>query len=80
MQLVLKLNRFHEIWTQLTKLWELLAQVEKFRPGPLHGRRERHPHEAHRVEKNLINLTYSICFISIFSRPTDMNWFHECPS
>ena len=38
------------------------------------------PHEAHQIEKNLFNFTYYICFMSSFSSPTDMNWFHECPS
>ena len=69
MQLVLNITDLNEIRTQVTKLGEILAQVEKFRPGPLHGQRERHPHEAHQVEDKSIQLYILHMFYVQFFKP-----------
>ena len=50
-------------------------------PGPHHRRREGHPHEEDQEDKiYLLNITIFTCFMSSFSRQTDINKFLESPN
>ena len=46
-----------------------LKKSNIFHPGPLHGRRERHPHEAHQVEEKSIQLYILYMFYVQFFKP-----------
>ena len=64
-------------------LGNLLHKLEKsniFHPGPLHGRRERHPHEAHQVEEKSIQLYILYMFYVQFFKPNRyelVSWMSE---
>ena len=48
--------------------------------GHPQGLREQHPDGVQQDSIFSSTLKYFICFMSSFSRQTDINWFNRCPS
>ena len=66
----------HNYWNYMHKLKKSYI----FHPGPLHGRRERHPHEAHQVEEKSIQLYILYMFYVQFFKPNRyelVSWMSE---